>query len=768
MPWIENISSTRGPALRLGQIVRHCHSSSKKARRFEEPETSEINAPSPAESRVSLVHKDPSCGNEMKLDEPNYSGCSNGDSMCPRCSSLGLEITLDQAMKDLRRPDSNLGQGRFLCCIGALPATSGSRACCLCRLFTMTRWMPSEAISDNEYSLVASSAMRTPYSKLLKEKEHGFDTLMLGVVPSIWSTLQQPLSLDQPDYTTSLYRYIHAMAPETIDPKHSVFVRRMSSSTVDYAVIVNWIDFCNEHHKRICGRMSSLTFPGLKVIDCIQRQVVSAPDHCKYLALSYVWGDRPLSSSSIGLEPGSPPLLIEDAISVTLRLKYRYLWVDRFCIDQEDENDKHHQIHNMHEIYAAAEITILASAADEPWTSGLPGVSSTNRVPQETARIGTYSLASFIPSRVSRNLVSRSKWASRAWTYQEAILSRRRLIFTQEQVLFECRLMDCQEALHVPLDDVHAKDGEHYKNNFRGSNLRLFPSNGLGNFSVDIVDRINEYTCRCLSYPTDAINGMLGIFEAFKRMRHPVHHIWGIPLLPKTCFKNSFHDGSDHLYGNSPNERLIYGLSWHSRYTQRPEQSTSRRIACFPSWSWAGWQLPAMADFGDHDRRFDLVGQPPSDIVIDLEMEDGTIQPWANMVDIHRFDEVLAKALPILHISAFVLKIKLMFEKHSRRFRASNPGFGLMRVFFDDSLAGWSKIEQQLRLTGEQLEGVILSRQKERTETSTSEATILIVRRVVEREDEIYERIGIIPNALTYNLELDQELVGKRRRIRLG
>jgi hypothetical protein len=44
--------------------------------------------------------------------------------------------------------------------------------------------------------------------------------------------------------------------------------------------------------------------------------------------------------------------------------------------------------------------------------------------------------------------IQSSAWITRGWTYQEAVLSRRCLFFTDEQVYFVCKQMTCCEAIH--------------------------------------------------------------------------------------------------------------------------------------------------------------------------------------------------------------------------------------------------------------------------------------------------------------------------------
>jgi Heterokaryon incompatibility protein (HET) len=66
------------------------------------------------------------------------------------------------------------------------------------------------------------------------------------------------------------------------------------------------------------------------------------------------------------------PKVISDGMIVTKTLGLQYLWVDKFCIDQENPNEKHDQISRMDAVYKRTEITIIAAAGDDE-NRGLPG-----------------------------------------------------------------------------------------------------------------------------------------------------------------------------------------------------------------------------------------------------------------------------------------------------------------------------------------------------------------------------------------------------------
>ena len=98
----------------------------------------------------------------------------------------------------------------------------------------------------------------------------------------------------------------------------------------DLEWVRDWIEDCSASHNCCTSRQQG-TLQGLRVIDCIQRIVVLAPEKCDYVALSYVWGkagNMPLQEA-YDLK-AELPATIEDSITTTLVLGYQYLWVDKY------------------------------------------------------------------------------------------------------------------------------------------------------------------------------------------------------------------------------------------------------------------------------------------------------------------------------------------------------------------------------------------------------------------------------------------------------
>ncbi|OCK95276.1 HET-domain-containing protein, partial [Cenococcum geophilum 1.58] len=211
--------------------------------------------------------------------------------------------------------------------------------------------------------------------------------------------------------------------------------RPVNLAQVDFNLVRDWINTCQKGHKKCRRFMTSsrlMSMFGFSLIDVQREALVDAPRGAKYLALSYVWG----SARQLKLKNEEIPKTIRDAIYVCKALHERYLWVDALCIIQDDEADKKAQISNMDLVYRNAYITIVGAVGDA--TTGLPGT-RTNYPRREAVKASIQGLMlSSAPSELPE-VLSRSLWATRGWTLQEQLMSRRLLVFTDRIVYFNCQ-----------------------------------------------------------------------------------------------------------------------------------------------------------------------------------------------------------------------------------------------------------------------------------------------------------------------------------------
>jgi hypothetical protein len=276
----------------------------------------------------------------------------------------------------------------------------------------------------------------------------------------------------------------------------------------------------------------------------------------------------------------------------------------RFCIDADKPDEKHDQIRRMGDIYRAAEFTIVA-APGSSGAAGIPGVGSSTRDPQHTSRMKKITLLPTLPHPTFS--ISNTTWATRGWTYQEAVLSRRRIVFTSQQVYFECGAMQCVEALDhyaTPRKDsglfgnpsasaLFYRTGQFSGDNevipFGYRNMRNKFQSGKKDNVLSALERlwhqIEEYSSRQLTFDHDGLNAFVGILgDACLNNKLVLYHVMGLPVLL----------ASMHFM-------MLQTLLWS---TGRFKQSTSNNVSIgaftlsdpsirrpsLPSWSWAGWR----------------------------------------------------------------------------------------------------------------------------------------------------------------------------------
>ncbi|KAI0538671.1 heterokaryon incompatibility protein-domain-containing protein [Xylaria digitata] len=353
----------------------------------------------------------------------------------------------------------------------------------------------------------------------------------------------------------------------TVDPLNSGG-RLIEPDRVDYSLLSGWINDCKASHAECSGQQ----FLPRNIINCKQRTIRSLQNHVPYVALSYVWGDsyipidEPDVTSSL---PDKLPATIEDAIQVTLGLQYEYLWVDKYCIKQHGGDEKAQEIARMDEIYRGAEVVLIDAAGADP-TLGLPGVSRP-RSAQPHVSLKSHTLTSLLSYPV--DVIHRSDWAKRGWTYQEGALAKRRLFFTNDQVYFECHIHGCMETLCQTA--IHAT----------GSGPVSAPSMFItGSYDIRgasgtalVKFYLNQYSKRSLRYSSDILNAFRGIFHTLENREVPTLHCGGVPILTNDLDKQVSKSAAN-WFG------FLRGLCWYS------PRSVAIRRPGFPSWSWTGWE----------------------------------------------------------------------------------------------------------------------------------------------------------------------------------
>lgn len=394
------------------------------------------------------------------------------------------------------------------------------------------------------------------------------------------------------------------------EPTRLACVPQIIPPVLDISLAKSWLEACKKRHPE-CAKEDDLMMPETRLIDCHTRELISVGprDNCRrpFVALSYVWGPNPnetielIDGGSQHLQlPEKVPRTIEDAITITKSLGFDFLWVDQFCIDQHDEEDQKRQIRHMDLIYKCADLTIIA-AAGENREYGLPGVTNPRKHVLEPFILETgpsqlQLTFGIFPRRKGPR--QNGSWHTRGWTFQEALLSRRRLVFSESKMHFECKCHgQIQKEEYGGGESAYIDNGGIEKLNESGDyqticgkitlstplkiETNTVAHKGLVESLVTYIELAMQYTTRQLSFAKDGLNAFHGVANSLQRFDKPVYSIAGIPFVENR--------GEDNLLAEAA---FSTGLSWHSIGGKMADASASHNTDDeFPSWSWGNTQL---------------------------------------------------------------------------------------------------------------------------------------------------------------------------------
>ncbi|CZR69519.1 uncharacterized protein PAC_19419 [Phialocephala subalpina] len=371
--------------------------------------------------------------------------------------------------------------------------------------------------------------------------------------------------------------------------------RQIASSQADLKSIQIWYAKCRTMHGQRCETHRNLTgetngdpkyiaqFPppprNMLVIDAQQMRIAPLPGGARYLALSYVWGTRPflqLTKSNLeilkrkgALHEQQLPRTIEDALKLTIMLNERYLWVDALCIAQDDTLSKLEQLSQMDRVYLGAALTIISGDGKEA-NAGLTGFHPGSR--QTKQSIETVGGVRFVVmSPPFSEVVKNQTWNSRAWTYQEYMLSKRLLVFTEQQVFYLCGAESFAEDHYRP--PVHSTYEPKYtaKPTYEDTPGDIDVRHRLDNRDFRYSQNWNAYkvtvadlSSRQLTYESDVLKSIVGVLHAMKSARDE-KYICGLP-----------------------SSILEWALLWQPVGPMR-RRAFPGSENLFPSWSWIGW-----------------------------------------------------------------------------------------------------------------------------------------------------------------------------------
>lgn len=396
--------------------------------------------------------------------------------------------------------------------------------------------------------------------------------------------------------------------------------RSLRPENVDIELAKRWLHVCRTQHGSACEipahdattAVPDSTPRDLLVIDVQELKLCALPKKEQYIALSYCWpyGAETtfLTTKAVYkdlLKPGgleerlsSLTAVVRDAISFVREFGQRYLWVDALCIIQDDLEYKMSQIQQMDLVYGAALMTIICADSQErpqprdprivqlqPAHEIFPGIGLTGYRPgsriclQITGKVGNLTLA--VPLAAVDVSVSYSRWNTRAWTFQEYALARRKLYFTDLQLYFQC---SCAVFAEDTVGEAQAPNAYNY------AHTTLYNSADT-KVPIDCYAEIAWVSRSPVTDPIQAIHTyrMLHYQYSDRNMTNPgdvVFAFQGVITILSRTLETDFIAGLPERYFH---EALLW-ISMGEFALRSVHKEDVKRVFPYPSWTWAGWR----------------------------------------------------------------------------------------------------------------------------------------------------------------------------------
>ncbi|EGX94867.1 Heterokaryon incompatibility [Cordyceps militaris CM01] len=537
--------------------------------------------------------------------------------------------------------------------------------------------------SDTEAHQLAGTSTFTPYfrvrhafERLGISQKHELGRAVLFEVTTKNKSLPRGYILRAADDETGVDGYLESSRedgassetgtqssqPSSHLPPSNLLRGRSVPASLDPSLPRCWIDYCKENHadERCAAKVAALGKAPLKLIDMESRKILLATElgaeRYEYVTLSYALGDSELESFSESTTLPKPlPALFEDSISLALSLGYRYLWIDHYCLPpREHKMERRQQLDLVGQVFAGSALTLVVAAGDSI-THGIPGIS----VSRDQDQLSLQNESGLFTTSLLRPdvEVAASRWAHNAWTLQEGLLARRRLVLTPSQAYFQCGALHCHESISIPLRLAPSF-----------TLGRIFPLDGIA--SADIRNLIGTYMTRELSRSQDRLDAFRGLSRAYAaRDKARVDTFMGLPLFDPDSFTN--------LKVVSQTDRLAIAMSWtwSGRVVSSSQEANSDLEPCyldktapFPSWTWLSWRIREGQPISQSGRSFHI----PQTADQHLPVADGLCSPPRMEISVGFADGLLvsweidgvaisrrAEPITFLRIKTFCFDIKV-------------------------------------------------------------------------------------------------------------
>ncbi|KAK0615590.1 HET domain-containing protein [Bombardia bombarda] len=356
----------------------------------------------------------------------------------------------------------------------------------------------------------------------------------------------------------------------------------------------SWLDDCIENHveSSFCTTPAEAELPTrvlhVGLDDGVIRLIETHGKVARYICLSHCWGQAQIITTTKSTLPDRMREIpmhalsntFRDAILLTRRLGVQYIWIDSMCILQDDIDDWNFESARMMDVYSRAYLTIAATHSSDG-NGGLFVDTPDVEISGTTPSGDKFTL--FFRERIDHHLDVAQEAGigisghptstfypllTRAWVYQERMLSTRVLHFGRYEIFFECRsdiMCECGNIeFHgmsetAPMALTKMLHAEALDTVAEGMEWHIYAQHYICRMWHTMV---SSYTCLGLTKPGDRLPAMGGLAKHMAIRRKSVY-LAG-------------------LWENTLNEDLLWSVYTTSLFKKaRPSPRSA------PTWSWA-------------------------------------------------------------------------------------------------------------------------------------------------------------------------------------
>jgi hypothetical protein len=395
--------------------------------------------------------------------------------------------------------------------------------------------------------------------------------------------------------------------PDSLNKAQCFSLPGKTSSRKTFAFLKMQLNHCISEHAECRSDISQSAvalqdFRLLEIRDT-HLKLVSAQPGDRYACLSHCWGETQSVAKTtqatlkvfktLGVPLAELPKTFRDAVQVCRKLNIRCIWIDSLCIVQDDSNDWLDQAGRMAAIFDNAYLTIAASKARDSASGcfskvdrvyrgqplpGFPDIFIRHTVPLPLHSTWAATEGANLGEDARR---VRQYWPllTRAWVFQEILLSKRVVHFGMNEVSWQCSTKIQQQGTVVPKYML-------YQNAALPRTLRSRNSPGpgpeFGNHDRMWHDLASDYSTRELTFSEDRLPAISAIARYMSGLRQNDTYMAG-------------------LWHHTMINDLTWSIWWRGRRFSIDKERSQIHI---PTWSWASCSAAvvwnAAAFDGDH------------------------------------------------------------------------------------------------------------------------------------------------------------------------